>query len=91
MPRNDCLLNVKMSKHKYFNCFKKTLIILIIDLVLNANLQAIMLHKTKIHSALFKWSPATSDGPQSVSKIEQGLVIFNLALPTTNSNLDTLQ
>jgi uncharacterized membrane protein len=68
-----------------------TLIILIIDLVLNANLQEIMLHKTKIHSALFKWSPATFDGPQSVSKIEQSLVIFNLALPTTNSNLDTLQ
>ena len=67
------------------------LIIQIIDLVPNAILLAIMLHKTKIHSALFKWSPATSDALQSVSKIEQGSVIFNLALPTTNSNLDTLQ
>jgi hypothetical protein len=54
-------------------------------------LRALMLHKTKIPSALFKWSPAILDVLQLTSKIEQSLVIFNIAQQRTNSKLDSLQ
>jgi len=69
-----------------------TLITIIIELLPpKAMLRALMLHKTKIPSALFKWSPAILDVLQLTSKIEQSLVIFNIAQQRTNSKLDSLQ